>query len=130
MPSTLISIRKPRPLEERRAMVEAVHQVLVEVLKVPSHDRTVRLQTFAAEEFAVGPQAGEGYTLIEIALYPGRPLELKRALYQALVRALEPFGVPPQDVKIVLNEVAPDNWGLRGGIPGSDLAAGAKKTER
>lgn len=121
MPSTLISIRKPRPLEERRAMVEAVHQVLVEVLKTPSHDRTVRLQTFAAEEFAVGPQAGEGYTLVEIALYPGRPPALKRELYQALVRTLGGFGVAATDIKIILNEVAPENWGLRGGIPGTEI---------
>jgi phenylpyruvate tautomerase PptA (4-oxalocrotonate tautomerase family) len=126
MPSTLVSIRKARPLEQRRAMVEAVHQVLVEVLKTPSHDRTVRLQTFAAEEFAVGPQAGEDYTLVEISLYPGRPAALKRELYQALVRALGTFGVPAQDTKIILNEVAPENWGLRGGIPGSELVAPKK----
>ena len=43
--------------------------------------------------------------------------------------ALEPFGVLPPDVKIVLNEVAPDNWGLRGGIPGSDLVAADGKSE-
>ncbi|MDE0854654.1 MAG: tautomerase family protein [Nevskia sp.] len=129
MPSTLISIRRPRPLQERQAMVEAVHQVLVDTLKVPSHDRTVRLQTFAAEEFAVGPQATEHYTVVEIALYPGRSLEMKRALYQGLVRALGGFGVPAQDVKIILNEVAPENWGLRGGIPGSEVSAAAKKLE-
>jgi phenylpyruvate tautomerase PptA (4-oxalocrotonate tautomerase family) len=126
MPSTLVSIRKARPLEQRRAMVEAVHQVLVEVLKTPSHDRTVRLQTFAAEEFAVGPQAGADYTLVEISLYPGRPAALKRELYQALVHALGTFGVPAQDTKIILNEVAPENWGLRGGIPGSELVAPKK----
>lgn len=129
MPSTLISIRKQRPLEERRAMVEAVHQVLAEVLKTPGHDRTVRLQTFAAEEFAVGPQAGEGYTLVEIALYPGRPPAVKRELYQALVRALGAFGVAAADTKIILNEVAPENWGLRGGIPGSELQAAARTLE-
>ena len=126
MPSTLVSIRKARPLEQRRAMVEAVHQVLVEVLKTPSHDRTVRLQTFAAEEFAIGPQAGADYTLVEISLYPGRPAALKRELYQALVAALAKFGVPAQDTKIILNEVAPENWGLRGGIPGSELVAPKK----
>jgi phenylpyruvate tautomerase PptA (4-oxalocrotonate tautomerase family) len=126
MPSTLISIRRPRPLEERRAMVEAVQQVLVDVLGTPVHDRCVRLQTFAPEEFAVGPQAGENYTLIEISLYPGRPPALKRELYQALVRALAAFDVPAQDTRIILNEVAPENWGLRGGIPGSELQAPKK----
>ena len=129
MPSTLVSIRKPRPLQERRAMVEAVHEVLARVLKAPDHDRTVRLQTFAAEEFAVGPQVGENYTVVEISLYPGRTLAVKRELYQALVQALGAFGVPPQETKFILNEVAPDNWGLRGGIPGSEVSAPAKKLE-
>ena len=128
MPSTLVSIRKARPLEERRAMVEAVQQVLVEVLKTPAHDRFVRLQTFAPEEFIVGPQAGDNTTLVEISLYPGRPPALKRELYQALVAALAKFNVPAQDTRIILNEVAPENWGLRGGIPGSELIA-PKKVE-
>ena len=110
-------------------MVEAVQQVLVDVLKVPSHDRTVRLQTFAAEEFAVGPQATENYTVVEISLYPGRSLALKRELYQALVQALGAFGVPQQDTKFILNEVVADNWGLRGGIPGSEVSAPVKKLE-
>jgi phenylpyruvate tautomerase PptA (4-oxalocrotonate tautomerase family) len=126
MPSTLISIRKARPPQERRAMIEAVQQVLVEVLKTPEHDRFIRLQSFAAEDFAVPPQAGDNYTLVEISLYPGRPLALKRELYQALVAALAPFDVPAQDTRIILNEVAPDNWGLRGGIPGSELVAPKK----
>lgn len=126
MPSTLVSIRKLRPLQERRALVEAVHQVLVDVLKTPGHDRSVRLQTFDAEEFIVGPEAGENYTLVEITLYPGRPVSLKRELYQALIAALAKFGVPAQDTRIILNEVAPDNWGLRGGIPGSELVAPRK----
>ncbi|WP_029921277.1 tautomerase family protein [Nevskia soli] len=129
MPSTLISIRRQRSVEERRAMVEAVHEVLARVLKAPDHDRTVRLQTFAAEEFAVGPQVGENYTVVEISLYPGRTLAVKRELYQALVQALGAFGVPPQETKFILNEVAPDNWGLRGGIPGSEVSAPVKKLE-
>jgi phenylpyruvate tautomerase PptA (4-oxalocrotonate tautomerase family) len=126
MPSTLVSIRRLRPPEERRAMVEAVHQVLVDVLKTPSHDRSVRLQSFAPEDFLIGPQASDDYTLVEISLYPGRPAALKRELYQALVAALAQFGVPAQDTRIILNEVAPENWGLRGGIPGSELMAPKK----
>ena len=126
MPSTLISIRRQRPLEERRAIVEAVHAALVEAIRIPDQDRTVRLQTFAAEEFAVGPKATENYTVVEVSLFTGRSLAAKRALYQTLVRKLGELGIAPLDVKVILHEVPRENWGLRGGIPGSEIELGFK----
>ncbi len=126
MPSTLVSIRRHLPSDQRRALIEEVQRVLVDVLKIPPHDRNVRLQAFSADDFMVGPEASEYYTQVEITLYPGRSAALKRELYQALVQSLGRFGVPPQDTRIILNEVAPENWGLRGGIPGSELIAPKK----
>jgi hypothetical protein len=48
----------------------------------------------------------------------------KRALYKAIVRNLEPFGVPAKDVKIILIEVAAESVGMRGGIAACDLDIG------
>jgi phenylpyruvate tautomerase PptA (4-oxalocrotonate tautomerase family) len=121
MPSTLISIRRPRPAQERAAIVAAVHDALVAGIRIPPHDRTVRLQTFAPEDFAVGPAMGPDYTLIEITLFPGRTLAAKRALYKELVGRLGELGIPAGDVKVILHEVPRENWGLRGGIPGSEI---------
>jgi Tautomerase enzyme len=46
------------------------------------------------------------FTHIEIAIFCGaRSLPAKRALYQAIVRRIEPFGVRPDDVKIILREI-------------------------
>ena len=126
MPTTLISIRKARPPQQRRALLEAVHAALVEGIQVPEHDRDVRLQVFAAADWLDGPKLGEDYTLVEISLFPGRGLEAKRALYQALVRRLSAFGIAPAQLRVILHEVPPENWGLRGGIPGSELAAEPK----
>jgi hypothetical protein len=53
-----------------------------------------------------------------------RTLVTKRALYKAIVRNLESFGVPPQDVKIILIEVSPGSVGMRGGIAACDLDIG------
>jgi hypothetical protein len=36
------------------------------------------------------------------------------------------FGIAPYDVRIILNEVTPENWGLRGGVPGSEINVGFK----
>jgi phenylpyruvate tautomerase PptA (4-oxalocrotonate tautomerase family) len=48
----------------------------------------------------------------------------KRELYQAIVGNLESFGVPPDDVRIILNEVPRENVGMRGGKAAVDLELG------
>lgn len=68
--------------------------------------------------------AGERFTRIEIVMFKGRSLPAKRALYQSIVRSLEPFGIPKEDVKIVLVEVPPENVGLRGGKAACDVDLG------
>lgn len=125
MPSTLISVRRDWPAAQRVALVEAVHAALVEGLKIPERDRCIRLQRFDAEDFAVMPQCSEFFTLVEVDLFPGRSLDAKRSFYQAVVRRLGALGVPAQDVRVVLREVPPDNWGIRGGVPASEVDLGS-----
>ena len=50
----------------------------------------------------------------------------KRALYQTIVRNLTALGVPALDIKITLIEAPPENWGLRGGMPASEIELGFK----
>jgi phenylpyruvate tautomerase PptA (4-oxalocrotonate tautomerase family) len=126
MPTTLISIRKQRSPEERHAMVEAVQAALVEGIKIPAADRDVRLQSFAPEDFITGHNRGDNFTLVEVSLFSGRSLDAKRALYQALVRHLGAFGIAALEIKVILYEVPRENWGLRGGIPGSEIDLGFK----
>jgi phenylpyruvate tautomerase PptA (4-oxalocrotonate tautomerase family) len=61
---------------------------------------------------------------IEITMFAGRSIAAKRALYQAVVRRLAAFDVPPEDVKILLRELPPENVGLRGGQAASDIDIG------
>ena len=68
--------------------------------------------------------AGEQFTHIEITMFSGRSLDVKRALYGAIVKNLEPFGVPPNDVKIILLEVSPSDVGMRGGRASCGLDLG------
>ena len=51
-------------------------------------------------------------------------LDAKRRLYAAMVRNLAALGVPETEVKTVLIEVPPENWGLQGGVPASELDLG------
>ncbi|MDP9140849.1 MAG: tautomerase family protein [Pseudomonadota bacterium] len=126
MPSTLISVRRHWPAAQRAQLIDSVHEAMVETLKVPARDRCLRLQEFAPEDFAVMPQCSEFFTLIEISLFAGRSLDAKRACYQALVQSLGELGVPAQDVRVILNEVPQDNWGIRGGHPASEVNLGFK----
>lgn len=111
-------------IADKSAVIEAVHGALRAALKLPEWDRTLRLVEHGADEFAVPPGRGERFTVIEITLFAGRSMAAKRALYLALVRNLEGLGVPPADVKIALIEVPPENWGVRGGQPASEVDLG------
>lgn len=124
MPSTLISVRRNWAPAQRRDLIDAVHAALVEALRIPAHDRCIRLQTFAVDDFAVMPQCSESFTLVEVDLFPGRSLDAKRALYRRVVERLGALGIEAQDVRVVLREVPAENWGIRGGVAACDVDLG------
>ncbi len=124
MPLVKIEVRKTWQPEQVRAMIEAVYQAQLDALKLPEHDRQIRFIEHGPEHFHIPPGKSENYTLIEIALFAGRSLEAKRALYQAIVRNLGVLGIASDDIFIVLHEVPLDNWGVRGGVPASEVDLG------
>jgi phenylpyruvate tautomerase PptA (4-oxalocrotonate tautomerase family) len=126
MPLAKIEVRKSRPTAEVAALIEAVYQAQREALKVPEGDRQIRYIEYKAEHFAVPPGKTENYTLVKITLFPGRSLDAKRKLYQSIVRRFGEIGIVPSDIFIVLNEPPLDNWGIRGGVPASEVDIGFK----
>ncbi|MFM2120374.1 MAG: hypothetical protein RL722_1842 [Pseudomonadota bacterium] len=124
MPFAKIEVRRPRPEAEVQALMQAVYEAQREALKVPEDDRQIRYVEHRPEHFAVPPGKTENYTYVEILLFPGRSLEAKRALYQGIVRRFGALGIAPGDVFIVLHEPPLDNWGIRGGIPASEVDLG------
>jgi len=124
MPLARIEVRRRRSGEEVQAMIEAVYLALREALKVPEHDRQIRYIEHKPEHFAAPPGKTDNFTLVEISLFPGRSIEAKKNLYRSLVRRFEMLGIPPTEVLIVLNEPPLENWGMRGGIPASELDLG------
>jgi len=125
MPNTLIATRAGW-ISEPQAVIAAIHSALREALKIPEADRTLRLIEHSASHFAVPPGRGEKFTLVEVTMFSGRSMSAKRALYQAVVRNLAAVGVPPLDIKTTVIETPPENWGLRGGTPASELDLGFK----
>jgi phenylpyruvate tautomerase PptA (4-oxalocrotonate tautomerase family) len=124
MPLARIEVRKTWPPEKVQAIIEAVYLAQREALGVPETDRQIRYIEHQPEHFHVPPGKTGNYTLVEIFLFAGRSKETKRALYQAIVRNLGALGILPNDIFIVLHEVPLENWGIRGGVPASDVDLG------
>jgi phenylpyruvate tautomerase PptA (4-oxalocrotonate tautomerase family) len=125
VPNTLIATRSGW-IKDPASVIEAVHSALQEALKIPAGDRTLRLIEHAPSHFAIPPGRGEKFTLVEVTMFSGRSIDAKRRLYQAIVRNFDAIGVPPTDIKITLIETPPENWGLRGGLPASEIDLGFK----
>lgn len=103
------------------ALIDAVQSAMVATIKIPEWDRDIALDLYDATRRAVPAGKSERYTRVEIKLFAGRSIDAKRALYRAIVQNLAALGVPEQETKIILIEVERANWGLRGGVPGSEL---------
>jgi len=123
-----IEILEGRSPEEKRGIIDAMGRALSEALHAPRDDPSVRLIEYPASQFSLPfpDQHSDRYALIEITMFAGRSMETKRRLYQAIVAALEPFGVPPNDTMIVLHEPPMHNWGVSGGVPASETDVGFK----
>ena len=115
MPLVRIEILKGRSAEEKKLLLQSVHDALVEAFGIPADDRTQRLIEHEPENFEIEPGHSDRYTLVEITAFAGRSGAAKRDLFQAIVRNLERSGVPAGDVLIILHEPAMENWGIRGG---------------
>ena len=126
MPLVKIEARKPWGASRKKEIIEAVHSALRDALKIPDTDRNIRFQEYAPEDFEVPPDRSENYILVEITLFSGRSLQAKKELYQGIVTKLGRQGVSAKDVFIVLHEIPLDNWGIRGGIPASEVDLGFK----
>jgi len=123
VPNTLIATRTGW-ISNPATIIDAVQYALMEAIKIPDWDRTVRLIEHAPSHFAVPHGRGERYTIVEVTLFTGRSMNAKRALYQIIVRNLGALGVPATDIKITLIECSPENWGIRGGYPASEIELG------
>jgi phenylpyruvate tautomerase PptA (4-oxalocrotonate tautomerase family) len=126
MPSTLIEVIRTYSPDEERAIVEAVQAALVEALKIPDEDRGVRLVVHEPHRVAIPPERTDRYIVVSVDLFAGRSMDAKRTLYRAIVANLGPLGIPPDHVKILLREIAAENWGIRGGQPASEVELGFK----
>ena len=126
-PLVKIEIRKGKGAEYKKAILDGVHQALVDALKIPDSDRFQRIYELDKNDFECPPDRTDDVTMIQITMFPGRSFEAKKNLYQNIVMNLaENPGIGGNDIVIILLEPPIDNWGIRGGQPASEVDLGFK----
>ena len=126
MPLVKIEARKFWNAFQKKEIMEAIHLSMREAFNIPENDRDIRFHEYHPDDFQVSPDKTENYILVEISMFIGRSLQAKKELYQGIVTNLGKLGVLASDVFIVLYEVPLENWGIRGGIPASEVNLGFK----
>lgn len=121
MPLVTIQIYSNWGAEEKKQLLDTLQIALSEGLNVPKQDQQFRIQQYAKEDVMLFDDQSEKYIVIEIALFLGRSLEIKKRLYQAINQRLKEIGITEKDIFIVLHEIPKENFGIQGGIPASEL---------
>lgn len=114
-------------LENRKLPISnAIHRVVVDVLKMPTEKRFHRFFEMENDDFLFPSEKSERYLILEIAMMSGRTVETKKRLVKALFANLESeIGLENGDLEIQIIESPPENWGFRGQT-GDEIALGYK----
>lgn len=126
MPTISIDIRNKYSPQFEEQLIKAVYLACKQVLKLPDHDRDIRLNIHEPHLFLCPPNLTkpECFTLIQIDCFAGRSIETKRTLYQSIVKKLSLLDIPDDHIKILIREFPTENWGIRGGQAACDVNLG------
>jgi phenylpyruvate tautomerase PptA (4-oxalocrotonate tautomerase family) len=124
MPIVTINLLDSWSRKEEYAISESVHDVLVDILKIPNDDFNHRILRYDRGSWQLPPGKSSKYVLIEINLFPGRQASTKARLYKELVSRLKLFAIPEDEIVIIIKEPPLDNWGIHGGVPASKSKLG------
>ncbi len=126
MPTVNIEVKYKYSAEQEVAIIDAVHRAMMEGIKTPEWDKNIRLVVHEPHRFASPLGKSERYTLVTFDMFSGRSIEAKRALYSAIIQNISELDIQPSDVLINLREQPPENWGVQGGTPASEVDIGFK----
>lgn len=104
--------------EAREAIVQAIHQALVEGIGMPEDELFNMVTGYAPGHFAFsrsfnGVARSDAVVVVEITLRRGRSDAMKRALYAAIARKLQEMAhVAPADVFIFMHENDYSDWSV------------------
>jgi 4-oxalocrotonate tautomerase len=122
MPLARIDLSRDAPEERVRAVSEAVYNAMVEVAKVPLHDK-FQVVTRHADQEIIFPEEGylgNRYTrdliIIQITWVKGRSVEVKKALFRRIADDIHAkTKVRKEDIWITLVSNEREDWSFGGG---------------
>ncbi|MFF9557814.1 tautomerase family protein [Streptomyces albus] len=115
MPLVRIDLVRGRRPDEVRAVADATHRALVEVLGIPERDR-FQIVTEHEGDHIVALDAGLGFTrtdrlvMIQIFTQTGRTTQVKQRLFRAVAQRLGTLGIGGEDVFVSVVENGPQDW--------------------
>ncbi len=121
MPLIRIDMLRGKPAEYRAGLRDTIYETLRDVVGVPVDDRHEVITEHEPDNLNIaadffGVHRSTDAILVQITLNEGRTVDQKRALYTAIVQALQHrVGLRPDDVTINLLEVKKENWSFGNG---------------
>ena len=107
------------PIKNQLSLV--IHSCFVDVLQYPSEKRFHRFFPMDKSDFIFPSDKSQSYLVIEISMFEGRSIELKKNLIRLLIKRIsEKFRISSNDIEITIFETPKCNWGVRG-VPGDEL---------
>jgi phenylpyruvate tautomerase PptA (4-oxalocrotonate tautomerase family) len=134
MPFVRISLLKGKSPAYLAALSDGVQRALVESFDVPATDRFQVIEQCDPEELVfdrdyLGGPRSDDFVLVQVTAGRQRPNELKQAFYRRLVDELGAVpGIRPQDVMVVINVTASEDWSFGGGVAAVDALLNEKET--
>ncbi len=122
MPLVRVSLRRGKPANYRKAILDGIYRAMISTFDVPEEDRFMVINEHDEADFSysktyLGIDRSDDLVMIQIAANNTRTVEKKQALYRQIVENLAANpGVRSEDVFINLVEVLPENWSFGRGI--------------
>lgn len=121
MPFIRTHVHHEIPAAQRAAIVEGIHQALVEAIGMPPDELFNMITGYRPEEFFFsksfnGHARSDRPVVIEITMRRGRSDAMKRELYRQIAQNLQARAqVPSDDVFIFAHENDYSDWSVGGG---------------
>ncbi len=100
---------------------DIIHGCLQEAIGTPKNKRFQRFFGLKSEDFYYPDDRSNQYIIIEIVMFEGRSIAVKKQLIGLLFERIhQQLEIAIDDIEIAMFDLPKHNWGIRG-VPGDEL---------